>query len=434
MENFHSTKDVSIERNTTFGTRIVIKNVKNSNTKNGKFATVVSSDLQISKGDVLRAFFDKLDKGEVKNQQGAVLHCDKKDSYWFDVSDQFPRGISSDPSMTRDGMTYLKFKTYRYLDGVKQQGSTYYRGAWFEDKVFPSDAVTVQAKAKYLKGHLNEVLTSDGKRIVEYVADCFDKIPALDVPCGPKYPKYIEILSICSERREVKAQISCGANGRKTHTFIINEEVPMNLYKPLYSYFIADMISKGVAVTGGRIRYDRDTCQYVFVANEDLKVDDNDQPMPAPSSVKSSNIIVDPRSDEAKALLHKRVYASNGYNMNNKFTGVLESIDADSDFPFVVDDKKVMFIKEASQPKLECYDFSMSDVRRNLLGKIFVSKSGDREEMLVSFRIVNDRWVVNDKITAYDLMTKYLWADGSECGVIRVADEMPENIENKIEE
>lgn len=419
MENFHSTQNLLIDRHSSYGTRMVVNKVKNATTKKGNFAVVVSSDVDFPKGDAFRKFFELLDKGELKNKQGGVLRCDKKTLYYFDNTESFPKGITINPLLSKNGVVCFKFKTASYIDGVNSEGGVFYRSASFDPKIFPAELKTPAEQAKYIKEHLDTIYTKDGKRIVEYLPSMFEKIPDIKVPCGIKYPKNIQIKSVSSDKKEVKVSVWC-SNDLNAHNVIFNlEKVPDNLYKPVYAFYVADKIYySGIkTLDEGMIRFDRFNGEYAFVSN---KISESIN-TPNTTEVKISeedSVIVDPNDERAIALIGKRVFASHSFNMNRKFLGILQKINPDSDKPFIVDGNEVFTIKKAPEPKLECYDFRDKEVRKSIFGKIFVSNNGDCEEIVCSFKVINDRWVINGKITAYDLMNNYTWSDGSPCGQV----------------
>ena len=411
MEEYHSTKGLIIDRSLG-GERVRIPQVSGALTKDGNMTVFVFKDGVHSDGDVWRQFFTMLDNGELKSQQGAVLHNDKKNGWYLDKSTSFPKGLMFDPQNSHDDKICFKFKTYNYKNGISRSEKLVYRTLVFSKSVFSDDLDTPHKMAWYLKNHLNETVSIGGMRIYEYLTDQFDKVPAVYVPQSNGIPTGIKILNVSTEKAQVACSIVIGGLPFKT-TVDMGRDIPMNLHRSLYVFYIAHLLSNGgITTKDGRFVYDPKTSEYKRVVSYSGSSDVKSET----SNV--SKIIADPNSEAASALIGKKVIGSNAFSMVDTYAGILKSIDVSSDCPFVVavasagqcEDMHLTFIKEAPRPKLVCYDFSKPEVRSALYGKIY--RMGEEEEGVVcSFVKRDDRWLLNGKMTSYKFMTDCIWVD-----------------------
>ena len=332
MENFHSTKNLTIERYESSGTRMIIKDVENCNSKNGRFSTQVFRDINHSDGDTYRKFFELLDAGEIKSLQGAVLRCDKKKGYWFDETDAFPKGVATDSShKPSSNMVYFNFRTARYSDGSKHLKYVYYPigFAWN-----PESEMAESHKAHFIRDNLPSLVTKDGMKVVEYMTDQFEKVPNTVLTFGDKFPRNLSVMSVSSKTATAKISVRTSTGEIKNLTVDISE-YPKFLHKSLYAFYIAKALENSYLISdGSTISYNKDTKQIEVKVVKEVPATE-----PETSEVKSepviqSKTIADPISKEAQDLVGKRVYASNRYNMGeDKVIGILRTINPTANIP-----------------------------------------------------------------------------------------------------
>ena len=413
--NFHSTKELLIDRHSSYGSRIRVKKVKNALTKDGSFVTVVFPTIDVKDGDIYRKFFEMLDNGECKSKQGAVLKCDKKAGYYFDVSNAFPKGINFDSTLSTDSMIYFKLRTIEYENGTKEIGFKY-RTVAFDVNVFPENTSNVQ-KAIYLKENLSTLKTKDNCKVFEYLTDRFDKVPDTKITIVKKFPKSINVTKVDSNSGNVTFKLCFDEIGEKTYTLNVADKVPMNLHKSLYNFYIAQMLENEGWIQSDQIKFNYATGNFKLL-NKPVEVVKS-----KPVIAKVIKVISDPNSEEAKALIGKRVIGSQSYMMGKPIEGVLESIDLSMVSPFMVkfNDTSwaVSFIKEAPEPEYDCYNFDDPTVRSRLMLNRFKDECGTLEEVVTSFRNVDGRWLLNGRITSFKFLKEYTWIDGSKCGTIK---------------
>lgn len=432
MMNFHSTQGLYIERSPSLGLRIKVTNVKNTNNKKREFCAIISNDTSLSDGDAYRLFFKLLDEGSLKTKQGGILCCDKKELYYMDNESAFPAGISLNNQLSKDGKLFFNFKTRKFINGIKEDGSSIYRALGFNEEYFPSNLKSIFDKAKWIKNNLDIIRTRDGFKIVEYLPDMYDKVPDVNVKMGKKYPKDISIKSVVTDTNEVSFTVDVWfAENKKSYTgTCVLKDAPKYLYKHLYAFYVAQLLIVGIEIEGDLIKYNPTINEYVVLSDnepEDDPIEEKEEPaeIEPVKPVSSEEIICDP--EKAKSLIGKRVYCSTSYNMKKYVVGTLVGIKDTSDFPFEVKVKDGVpfsdcnfegsFIKEAPQLEVKCYDFEDKNVRMSLFGKIFINETGTREEQVSCFEKVNGRWLLNGKFTAYKFMIDYVWSDGTRCGV-----------------
>ena len=138
-------------------------------------------------------------------------------------------------------------------------------------------------------------------------------------------------------------------------------------------------------------------------------------------------IICDPTSEEAKALLGKKVLASDCYvglqKVDSKLCkeGILERIAEDNDCPFrfgIDLFQTYTFIREVieEKPKYVPYDLSKPEVRDKLRGRWYRKKECNHEYCVTDFQTTMDNgWIVDFK-TAFDFLEECEWLDGTPCG------------------
>lgn len=433
MENFHSTKELLVDRHPSYGTRISVKGAKNCTSKNGRFATTVGKSVDMTDGDAYRAFFAALDAGTLKNQQGAVLHCSKKDGYWFDVSSAFPKGITSHTGPHTKDATYFNFRTIRYSNGTKQLKYVY-NAIGFSNEIFrnATDGLTVMPlveKARFIKDNLSSIATKDGYAVVEYLTDQFEKVPWTKLPISKKMPRDIIVNSVDSTARTARATLKLKAGQGDSFSFIFDiSKAPEFLHKSVYAFYIANMIERGITLDGKRITFDEKTgCIEVREAEKPVipatRTPVVIEPVKQPVAPPKPKTIADPNSAEAQALIGKRVFADFSYVMSDKkVLGVLGAVDSSEACPFFVGDLNYPFIMEAPEPEVTCYDFSDPEVRGQLFGRKFRNEEHTFEEMVYSFKRVDDRWMLNGTFTSFRFMNECRWlVDGTKCGVVKEA-------------
>lgn len=421
MENFHSTADLRLERNSSLGVRVVVSNVTGANTKNNKITTTISNNIDMSDGDIYRAFFKKLDNDEIKTQQGGILRCDKKRLYYVDDSFEFPKGFFYDEEMSN--MTkkpYFRYKAARFENGLKALSKTSsYRNIHFEVPDFTGNIVEL---AKHIHKNLNVLRTDNGETLVEYEDGYFERVPDPGIKLTGKFPKNIKIKSVNSTEKVIKVEVKTTENTINFDYSIKN--ISPNLFKTVYAFYVARDIYDGNVC---EVKYNKELD--VFESNspveEDIETNTTVEDFKEKRNEENVSVIFDPTSEDAKSLIGKRVFYSNSINNLDSNVGILDSIDTNDDFPFLIRTKtnpwyKAIFIKKSPDLEVKCYDFNDLNTRLNLFGKIFKTKNSleVEEEMVTSFKKINDRWVLNGKITAYKLFTNYQWIDGSDCGII----------------
>lgn len=416
--NFHSTKELWIDRHPSYGSRILVKHVKNAITKNGSFATIVFPTTDVKDGDVYRKFFEMLDKGECKSKQGAILKCDKKLGYYFDVSNAFPKGITFSSARSTDETLCFSIRTADYENGTKEVHLKN-KTVSFDKSAFPGNTSIVQ-KAHYIKDNISIVKTKDGFKLFEYAPGRFDKIPDVKTPLAKKFPKSIDVLKIDSALGKITFKLKFDNVEDKTYTIDAKDSIPMNLHKSLYAFYIAKFIGSEYWINSDNVQLNYATGNYKLV-NKPVE-----KPVEKPVIAKIPKIIADPTSDAAKELIGKRVIGSLSYSMIIPVKGILTNINLDRNFPFEIQIgdsvESVAFIKEAPEPKYVCYAFEDAAVRHNLMLKIFKDEPGLLEEAVVSFKNVEGRWLLNGKITATQFLKEYCWIDGSKCGTLSTED------------
>lgn len=416
-KNYHSTQNLYIERSSA-GIRVKVKDVKNTLNKNNEFCAVIftNPDSDIKDGDVYRLFFKLLDEGSLKSKQGAILKCDKKNMYYMDDTYAFPIGVSYD-HLDKDKV-YLKVKSYKYKNGLTKAATPFYRNLSIDRKYFTDSEKNPSALAKHFKKNISNIITTDGYKVVEFDVGCFEKVPVVNVKHGFTYPTGIKIKSVDSEKNSVKALIDVNDTQMFVDIVFSSNDVPNFLCKQLYSFYVARMILKGnVVVNGNPIRYNSIEEKYVYEDPQEIAEE--------PKKEETSEIIFDPTSKEAKALIGKRVFYSLGIKYIEGNIGILDHIDESSNFPFKItapdnhmDCIDAVFIRKAPDLEVKCYDFSKYDIITKLYGKIFKTKDqvDVEEEMVIGFKKVDDRWLLNGKHTSFKFKNDFTWIDGSPCG------------------
>lgn len=418
MENFHSTKNLIIERYESSGTRMIVNNVENCTSKNGRFSTQVFKDISHNDGDVYRKFFELLDSDAIKSAQGAILRCDKKKGYWFDETKAFPKGVAIDSShKASPNFVYFNFRTARYTDGSKHLKYVYYPIGFTWNDASPIHEE--YQKARFIRDNLNALVTKDNMKVVEYLTDQFEKVPNTYLTFGEKFPRDITVTSVNSKTERARTVIKTSTGEDKIFTLDISK-YPKFLHKSLYAFYIAKTLeSSHIIAEGSVISFNKDSKKIdVTIVKEPVISESKTETAKTESTVQPKTI-ADPISKEAQDLIGKRVYASNRFNMgDDKVVGILRMINPTANVPFVVGSANYLFIMEAPEPSVECYKFDDPELRAKLFGKIFTDDAHSFEEMVYSFSQKDGRWTINGKYTAYKFMNECRWIDGSKCGTV----------------
>ena len=143
--------------------------------------------------------------------------------------------------------------------------------------------------------------------------------------------------------------------------------------------------------------------------------------------MKFGPIICDPTSEEAKALIGKKVLASDSYvglkKVDSKLCkeGILERIDEDNDCPFrfgINLFQTYNFIREViEEPKKYVpYDLSKPEVRDKLRGRWYRVTEEDIEHSVESFAPTKYGYVISGTYTAEGFFEECTWLDGTPCG------------------
>lgn len=428
MTNFHSTTNLRIERSPSQGVRVTAINVKNAPTKGNKITTFINKNLDMSDGDIYRAFFKKLDDDEVKTMQGGILRCDKKKLYYVDDTFEFPKGLSFDvPTSNTTGKPHYKYKTAYFENGLTVSKTPIYKSVNF---VLPPIEGTTVEVAKYIKNNLQNLRLDTGEMIVEYDEGCFEKVPDPGIKLKGKFPQKIKIKSVNSNEEVIKVAVET-TTGIITFDYSI-KHISNKLFKTVYSFFVARDIFDGKL--SDIVTYNKEFDVFEVPVKKEKAVEDSSEKVEEKIEEKfidSGSVIFNPNSDEAKSLVGKRVYYSNSINTLDSNVGILHEIENNNDFPFVIslthDRKKTkaIFIKKAPELEAKCYNFDDFDTRTMLFGLIFKTKNtvDVEEEMVTSFKKVNDRWLLNGKYTSYKFKNECVWrSDSTPCGIIEEAE------------